>query len=84
MVKYVIEQDSSDTEATSDEEEDSTHANPPCNKKQKVADVSITPRSTEKAKDGTVWFHHKVGDFSAHSNNSLAFVIKGKLSFFKT
>ena len=44
MVKYVIEQDSSDTsEATSDEEEDTTHANPPCNKKQKVSDVGITP-----------------------------------------
>ena len=27
VVKYVIEQDSSDTEATSDEEEDTTHVN---------------------------------------------------------
>ena len=43
--------------------------------------LGITPGSTEKAKDGTVWFHHKVGDFSAHSNSSLAFVITGsKLS----
>ena len=60
VVKYVIEQDSSDTEATSDEEEDTTHVNPPCNKKQKVADMSITSGSTEKVKVGTVWFHHKV------------------------
>jgi len=28
VVKYVIEQDSSDTEATSDEEEDAMHVNP--------------------------------------------------------
>jgi len=29
VVKYVIEHDSSDTEATSDEEEDTWHVNPP-------------------------------------------------------
>ena len=50
-VKYVIEQDSSDTEATSDEEEYTTHVNPHCNRKQKVADVGITPGSTEKTKE---------------------------------
>jgi len=84
VVKYVIEQDSSDTEATSDEEEDTTHVNPPCNKKQKVADVGITPGSTEKAKDRTVWFHHKVGDFSAHETPQTTFNGSGGQTEFPT
>ncbi|MED6249888.1 hypothetical protein ATANTOWER_021213 [Ataeniobius toweri] len=54
-------------------QEDTTHVNLPCSKKQKVADVGTTPESTEKAKDGTVWFHRKVGDFSAHETPQTAF-----------
>ncbi|XP_047224113.1 uncharacterized protein LOC124869915 [Girardinichthys multiradiatus] len=71
-VNYVIEQDSSNTEATSDEE-DTTHASPPHNKRQKVADVGTIPGSTEKAKDGTVWFHCQVGDVFAHETPQTAF-----------
>lgn len=73
VVNYMIERDSSNTEATSDEEEDTVRGNsPPC-KKQKTADVGTMPGSTEKAKDGTVWSHWKVEDFSVPETPQTAF-----------
>ncbi|CAG5871553.1 unnamed protein product [Menidia menidia] len=73
VVNYMIERDSSNIEATSDEEEDTVRGNPPPCKKQKTADVGTMPGSTEKAKDGTVWSHWKVGDFSVPETPQTAF-----------
>ena len=46
--------------------------------------MGITPGSTEKAKDGTVWFHHKVGDFSAHETPQTTFNGSGGQTEFPT
>ena len=44
MVKYVIEQDSSDTETMSDEEEDTTHFNPLSEKFAYYHYINVTAR----------------------------------------